>query len=234
MNTTMYDRLLRLPLFQGLSRRDLTDILEKIKVEFKSYKKKEIIVNQGTPCMELIYILSGEVKSSTTDSSQNFRLSEVLGSNTILEPHSLFGMNTFYRSSYQAAENVDIVVIKKGYILSYLCKYEIFNLNFLNILSNRAQIMQDKLLNTHIGSIQEKIVNFLVLRCSQLTGCKELFITMEDFANLIDETRINVSKTLNALQEEGLISLSRKCIRIPDLNALYTKTNGSQKQETSM
>ena len=33
---------------------------------------------------------------------------------------------------------------------------------------------------------------------------------MEDLASLIDETRINVSKVLNDLQEQGLVQLSRK------------------------
>ena len=43
---------------------------------------------------------------------------------------------------------------------------------------------------------------------------------MEDLAELIDDTRINVSKVLNELQQQELIELSRKKIIIPDLNRL--------------
>mgnify|MGYP003305034617 CR=1 FL=1 len=44
--------------------------------------------------------------------------------------------------------------------------------------------------------------------------------TMEDLANLIGETRINVSKLLNDLQKKELIMLKRKEIFIPSLEML--------------
>ena len=54
---------------------------------------------------------------------------------------------------------------------------------------------------------------------------------MEDLADLIDDTRINVSKILNELKQEGLVSLSRREIEIPDMNALiaYNQTNKQTK-----
>jgi predicted transcriptional regulator len=38
---------------------------------------------------------------------------------------------------------------------------------------------------------------------------------MEDLARLIDETRLNVSKELNAMQHEGIVKLGRKEIYFP-------------------
>ena len=54
-------------------------------------------------------------------------------------------------------------------------------------------------------------------------GKKIFKIKMEDLASLIDETRINVSKVLNDLQEQGLVQLSRKEISIPALEKLTEK-----------
>ena len=93
----------------------------------------------------------------------------------------------------------------------------------LNILSNRAQVAYEKLWNSHIGNTEEKILNFLVLRSMKPEGKKILKIKMEDLASLIDETRINVSKVLNDLQEQGLVQLSRKAISIPALEKLTEK-----------
>ena len=45
---------------------------------------------------------------------------------------------------------------------------------------------------------------------------------MEDLANLLDDTRINISKVLNDWKQQGLVSLSRREIEIPDMNALLT------------
>jgi CRP-like cAMP-binding protein len=51
-------------------------------------------------------------------------------------------------------------------------------------------------------------------------GEKRLHIKMEDLALLIDESRLNVSRELNAMQREGLVTLGRKEITIPDLKKL--------------
>ena len=81
----------------------------------------------------------------------------------------------------------------------------------------------EKLWNSHIGNTEEKILNFLVLRSMKPEGKKILKIKMEDLASLIDETRINVSKVLNDLQEQRLVQLSRKAISIPALEKLTEK-----------
>ena len=43
---------------------------------------------------------------------------------------------------------------------------------------------------------------------------------MEDWANLIDVTRINLSRLLNELQDKGLIQLKRRECFIPDFEKL--------------
>ena len=230
MNTTMYDKLLKLPLFQGLSRNDLTVILEKVKVEFRSFAPKEYLVRQNDACTELLFVLDGKVKVSTQDSAHKFSLCEEIGSETLIEPYSLFGLRPHYNASYQAEALTNVLVIKKTYILPLLCRYDIFNLNYFNLLSSRAQVLQQKLWNTHIGSTLEKIVNFLVLRCTTAYGTKELSITMEDLANLLNDTRINVSRALNKMQELGHISLSRKVIKINNLSDLVQEAIKEQEE----
>lgn len=52
---------------------------------------------------------------------------------------------------------------------------------------------------------------------------------MEDLAELLDDTRINISKVLNDWKQQGLASLSRREIEIPDMNALlaYNQQNNN-------
>ena len=147
----MYDKLLKLPLFQGLSRNDLTVILEKVKVEFRSYMPNECMIRQNDVCAEMIFILDGKVKACTHDATYKFSLCEEICSETLIEPYSLFGLRPHYNASYQAETSTNILVIKKMYILPLLCKYDIFNLNCFNLLSSRVQNLQQKLWDTHIG-----------------------------------------------------------------------------------
>jgi len=216
----MYDNLLQLPLFQGLSKDDFTTIIEKVKFHFMSFKKGETIIRQGDACKQIVFLLNGEIVAQTMNEKHNYLLSEKLDCPHIIEPYSLFGMQTRYTATYQANAPVQILAIDKAYIFSELNNHEIFRINYLNLLSNRCQCLQQKLWENHIGTLKEKFICFLHNRCQRADGEKTLLITMEDLANIIDETRINVSRMLNEFQEKELIQLKRKEILIPDLKKL--------------
>lgn len=220
MTITMYDKLLQLPLFQGMCTEDFTNILEKVKLHFHKYAPGKTLISKNEKCNQLVFILSGQVQCETSDKSETYTLVEECDSPNVIEPHSLFGMNTHYTATYRAIDEVQTVSIDKSYILSQLTRYEIFNLNLLNILSNRAQVAYSKLWETNSGGTCGKIIHFLQSRCSTLMGEKKLYIRMDDLAALIDDTRINVSRTLNQLQKDDLVKLSRKCILFKDLNLL--------------
>lgn len=168
----------------------------------------------------MVFILQGTIRAESIDNEHGYVLYETFDSPQVIEPYSLFGMFPQYTASYYAQTEVSTLSLHKSYILSELNKYEIFQLNYFNVISNRAQNVYRKLWDTHIGNTAEKIINFLQLRCTRPTGEKTLHIKMEDLAALIDDTRINVSKVLNKYQEEGLIQLRRKEIHIPALEKL--------------
>lgn len=216
----MYDTLLQLPLFQGLSKHDFTEIIGKTKLHFSKYQDNKLIINQGDVCNKLFFLLNGKLKSQTIDANNLYSLSETIDSPSVIEPYSLFGMKPFFQASYTTSEKAELVSISKTDILFELNCYEIFRINYLNILSNRSQNSFDKLWNTHIGSTREKIINFISIKCNRADGEKLLCIKMEDFARLINDTRINVSKVLNEMQSEKLVELSRKEIYIPELSKL--------------
>lgn len=214
MELTMYDTLLQLPLFQGLRKSDLTDILAKVKLHFSKWEAGETIVKQGDPCAQLLFSIGGTLESQTDDPSGTYTLYEAIESPSLIEPYSLFGMQQRYTATYRARTAANTVAVDKSFVFSHLMKYDIFHINFLNILSNRAQTLNDKLWTSHQEGVEGKIFHFISQRCLRPDGEKLLRIKMEDLAALIDETRINVSKALNDLQAQGLVELSRREIRI--------------------
>ena len=216
----MYDNLLQLPLFQGMRKEDFTTILERVKFHFISYKPNDSIIIQRTRCEQLFFLLNGSILAHTADKEHNYALSEVFKAPYIIEPYSLFGMDTCFKATYQANEEAKLLSIDKQFIYNELNNYEIFRLNYLNMLSNRCQTASQKLWNGHIGTLEEKFASFLLNRCQRADGEKYLQITMEDLSNLINETRINVSRMLNDLQQKGLLQLKRKEIYIPALDKL--------------
>ena len=76
METTMYDNLLLLPLFQGLSKNDFTTILEKVRFHFLTYQEGETFIRQGETCQQLCFLLNGKAIARTTDKEHAYTLSE--------------------------------------------------------------------------------------------------------------------------------------------------------------
>lgn len=220
MEITMYDTLLQLPLFQGLCKNDFTEIIGKVKLHFFKYKAGERIVCQGDSCLGLIFLLKGEIISETKNENNLYTWGEFFNSPYVLEPYSLFGMHTNYIYTHTAVSDVDIVSIEKNFILYELGKYDIFLLNYLNIINNRSQTLYERATDGKVHTVRDKILNFFFSHSERLNGKKILKIKMEDFAFLLNHTRLSVSKALNELQDKELITLRRKEIEIPEISLL--------------
>ena len=216
----MYDNLLQLPLFQGLCKDDFTTLIEKVKLHFITCKEGETIAAQDEICNRLLFILDGEVTVKRTDKEHHYSLTEQLDAPHIIELYSMFGMYPTFKATYKAKTEVKLLSINKPYIYNELHKYEIVRINYLNLLSNTCQSAHRKLWDSHHGTMDAKIAHFLTNRCLKPQGEKVLHITMEDLGNLIDETRMNVSRLLNELQQNELLQLRRKEIYIPSLEKL--------------
>lgn len=213
---TMFSTLLQLPLFQGLSQEDFTNILGRVKLHFFKHKQGETVIKEHTPCHELVFLLRGEITGTAISGDGSFSLIEKFQGPHLIEPYSLFGMETNYRASYVAYSDVNLVSIDKSFILKELFKYEIFRLNYANNICSRVQGFYKKAWDKAPENLEMKIVRFILTLADKPDGEKILKIRMEDLARYVDDTRLNVSKVLNELQDRGVLQLNRKEIVIPD------------------
>jgi CRP-like cAMP-binding protein len=217
---TMFNTLLKLPLFQGLSQEDFTRILGRVKLHFIKYKAGELIVESNTPCTELVFLLKGKVEAQTTPESQRFTYIETIKEPCLIEPEALFGMNPHFKASYIAKTETSVMTVDKIFVLKELLEYEVFRLNYVNNVSNRAQSVYSRLWKTPASGTARKVIRFFLMYAEKCEGEKTIIIKMDDLAELIDETRLSVSRALNDLQSQGLIELKRRVIYIPEISKL--------------
>lgn len=59
----MYEILMELPLFKGVSRYKLSEIVGTTKFHFLKYLADETVVNAGDPCTHIVFIISGKAES---------------------------------------------------------------------------------------------------------------------------------------------------------------------------
>ena len=216
----MYESLLRLPYFQGMSKDEITSILDKVAFDFQNLSDGETICSTGECCDKFIIVTNGDAQSTIAAPDGSYSLTEEISSPYAIEPYSLFGKETTFKRRYTAKGNCTILVIDKQYLFSEFTKYKIFTINFLNLISHRAQMQSHAIWNYTPQSIKGRIAQFIGMRCNDIKGAKRVCIKMERLASILCETRLNVSKALNELQDEGYIELRRKEIIIPSLKRL--------------
>ena len=210
MEQTMYHMLLRLSLFQGMSRTELFEVLEQTTFHFRKVEDGNIVFRQGEQCGELTFLMSGTLVADTAPLQADFTFAEELSSHLIIEPQSLFGKSPCYKSTYTAKGGVSLLCIDKREVYDLLEAYEIFRINLLNTLCSKAENLHERLWSIAPHGLEGRIALFVRSLCTTHQGDKVLRIKMEDFARLLDDTRLNVSRVLNKWQSEGLIEMKRK------------------------
>ena len=213
----MYESLLCLPYFQGMSKDDITAILGKVTFEFKRYGDDDVIFRHGEKCDKFIILTQGKVSSIAYAPDKSYSITEELYAPIAIESHSIFGYSTSYQRDYIAKGNCTLLSIDKQYIFGELSKHNIFTINLLNIICRRTQQMDERIWNYNSATIHGRIVQFIANHCERQKGEKHISIKMERLATLLCETRLNISKALNEMQDAGHLTLHRGGITIHEI-----------------
>ncbi len=223
--TGFFDKLLRLPLFQGIGRNDFLEIAERVRLGFRKVTRETTLVQQDEPCNSLIFVMRGGIRTSRESDAHTYTLAEWINQPLVISPESLFGLHPRYTHKVVVSESAEILQIDKAAVRDILFDYPTFRINFLNILSGRLQ-RSSHLLWRPLPTIPEQcFTHFLLVRCLRPAGRKQLHIKMQQLALELQDTRLNVSAMLHRLAERQLIIMGRGRIDVPALELLIQEAS---------
>lgn len=221
MENSIFETLLELPFFQGMGRSDMIQIINNLPLKAKSIPAGRNIVTQNENCQHLIFVMKGTLRIITQADHHLFTMNERIQGPTVIQPEALFGIYPHYRSTYQTLTEASVISIPKPAALQIIATYDVFRLNFLNYLSSIIFKKQRPCWNILPGeSLEQRIVRFILQHIQYPAGEKTLTVRMIDLADILNDTRINVSQSLNRMQKEGQLLLKRKEIIIPSIEKL--------------
>ena len=187
---------------------------------FETYNEGQYIVQENAPCHQLIFVLKGNFEVETIAANHNYSITEILHAPGLLQPERLWGLMQFYTKSFRCKTSCQILSIEKSEIMKLCDQYLIFRINLFNLLSTAAQRSERRLLRLTSASLEHRIIYFFADRCLQLAGAKTIKIKMTQLATEINDSRLDVSRALNNLQQMGLIRLRRNYIEIEKLEEI--------------
>lgn len=223
MESHFFQRLVGIPLFQGISRDDFINIASKVHFDFNTYKPGERIINADDPCTHLVCVITGAVSQELRSDDGSYLFRELIDRPTALQADRLFGLRPRYSADFIAQRETSVLSIPKHEVRDILFSYVTFHINYLNSICSSKQQWEGRLWKRLPESLEARFVHFLMTRSVRPAGHKEVKIGMVDLADELVTTRLNVSKMLNKLKDEHLIYLTRGLIVIPELEKLIQR-----------
>ena len=216
----IYEKLLLFPLFQGMSRDDLELVAGHTRFGFSKMNSGSIVVAEGDDCRQLYFLINGSLRVETASDDRGYMVVEQLEAPVILQPEVIFGYTQRYTHTYISQTDTNFIIVGKDEVLRLSEDFLVFRLNLLNMFATQTQ-KTARLLWQHVpDSLENRIVRFFAQHCLYPAGPKVFHILMNRLASELNDSRLNVSRALNALQYEGKIVLRRGRVEIPLMERL--------------
>ena len=198
----LYHKLLEFPLFLGMKHKDIMELVAHTRFGFMKEDAIKTIVEADSPCDSIIMLVNGQIESITASADKNFMVEEVFNSPFTLQPENIFGMTQRYTSTFRTSTKSHFITI--------------------NMLAALVQKKQRATWLPNGTDTRSHIITFLTSHCIRPSGHKVYHILMNRLAEEVNTSRLEVSRELNKMQEEGLVTLARGRITIPFLERFVT------------
>lgn len=221
----IFDNLLALPLFLGMTKTDLQKAAGLTRFDFRKVAEGEVIVEKGEACKHIYFLIDGDIIVRTLSEDGEYTIEEDIYAPEIFQPEFIFGLHQHFTHTYIAKHNCSLLCIDKQEVLKLASIFEIFRINLLNWVCTKSQKLNKYIKRTPPHTLKQRIVRFFEINCLRPSGEKVFYIKMNRLADELNDSRINISKALNQLEEDGLLYLYRARINIPSLEKLIEKGN---------
>ena len=211
----MIPALVNNPLFRGITPERLFADLEEISFHTRSYKKGEILAQQGAVCNRLVILTKGSVRGEMIDYSGRLIKVEDIAAPRAIAPLFLFGEENRYPVEVTTNEPTEVIELPKSSVLSLFRKNEQFLENYMNLSANYARTLSDKLFFMSFKTIRQKLASYLLRLYKQQ---QQTHITLDrsqqELSDYFGVSRPSLARELAHMQEDGLLIADRKHITI--------------------
>lgn len=210
----MFDLLMSLPLFRGVTHARLAEVVGQAKFHFLKYPKGETILRQDDPCTHMTFVISGQVRSTAANRNGRFAIGQTLEAPALIAPDFLFGPSTAFPATVVALDSVSILQITKKDFIKILYSDEIFLFNYLNTLSVNAQKSQVGILSLTDGTLDERIAFWVIALTQPEAKDIRLSCKARDLCSIFGVQRTHFDAIAAVMQEKGLLTYTPREIII--------------------
>jgi len=209
-------------LFRGISHESLNTMLECLKPRIQRCKQREIVALYGTPFQGIGIVASGSVALTKETYYGNRIILNILNAGEIFGEMVAFSDNKVWPVTVITQEDSSLLFLPPDKILgtcSNVCtSHSTLIMNMLNILSNRALMLNKKIEYLSAKSIRSRVTNYL-LDIYRISGDTAFTIPMKrhELADYLSIPRPSLSREMGLMRKEGIIEFDGSSIKIKNI-----------------
>ncbi|MBR5102285.1 MAG: Crp/Fnr family transcriptional regulator [Muribaculaceae bacterium] len=211
----VFEQLMKLPLFQGVSSGNLEKMVETIPFHFLKYNVGTTINTVGDPCTHVRFVFTGTVKVTFVTVSK-LTVEYQLPGPDVINPAFLFGIHTVYPFNVIATTDCGLLQVKKDDFVQMLQADQVVLFNYLNFLSRGGQVEVASMAALAYGSIAERLGTIVAWLTPQSASNIVIQFKLRDLCRMLSTRRSALFATLNALQDDGILTYTPNSISIID------------------
>jgi CRP/FNR family transcriptional regulator len=202
--------------FKGLTPGESESIVRL--VTEKKYERDEMLFMEGEAATSLLFLASGVVKLFKTSPDGKEQILSIVRPAESLNEVAVFngGLNT---SSAQAMMPVVVYAINKSDLDMIMRKYPVVASNVIHIMAKRTRQLLSLVEELSFKRVSERLAGIL-LEHAVNEGESGTRLTQRDMAAMAGTAREVISRSLKAMESDGIISLDKHRLIIRDKEAL--------------
>ena len=217
---TMFELMLQLPIFQGLSYMQLTEIIEKIPFCFAQYAPGDVIQERGEMCEQVLFVLNGTVQQTTPTFGGKIQIvQDFVGPHT-LSFYYLFGVENHTNSELRALTKLGMMHVEKKHFLKMLQNNSIMLVNVMNMLSTHAQKQHVAMEFTSLADSTLRLASWLLAYTDKKATGIKIVADEETWKSLIRLEGADFSRSIAILEGRGCLEMENDTLKLIDRYAL--------------
>ncbi len=215
MEVSMYEILTNSPFFNGLTAKEIKELLQTVNYKIVEYPAKEIYTLAGMPCKYADFILKGELISRMTGLSGKQVQIDRLKACVLIAPAFIFAKNNAMPVSVETAQHTTIMRMMPSELKHLIDTNERIRMNFIQLLSSIDVFLTQKLRMLSLFTVREKVAYFLIKAAKeQQSRTIKLSNSRQEIADTFGIQKFSLLRCLSEFEDNGAIKIDGKQITI--------------------
>lgn len=215
MEVSMYEILTNSPFFNGLTAKEIKELLQTVNYKIVEYPAKEIYTLAGMPCKYADFILKGELISRMTGLSGKQVQINRLKACVLIAPAFIFAKNNAMPVSVETAQHTTIMRMMPSELKHLIDTNEHIRMNFIQLISSIDVFLTKKLCMLSLFTVREKVAYFLMKAAKeQKSRTIKLSNSRQEIADTFGIHKFSLLRCLSEFENNGAIKIDGKQITI--------------------